>query len=209
MGKLPGGEFLCGVCFGSQPGFLDLGAIWHHTHPLQFYHTPKSTTSPLNMIIAVSQRYFWYQQQLRYHNGPVFWAVDGPIFKGHSKNHALFAIEKEGPHFGLGGRCDKESKYGAQGKERTIQFNGIAVLCCPSNKCLHALFRALASDKYDALKYMFMIMSNARNRMMASGFVARQSMSCLAFSIVFVVPFVCLITMELKAMRMVISTARA
>jgi hypothetical protein len=34
------------------------------------------------------------------------------FFKGHSKNHALFAIEEEGTKFGFGGRCSNKSKYG-------------------------------------------------------------------------------------------------
>jgi hypothetical protein len=97
------------------------------------------------------------------------------FFKGHSKNHIFFAIEEEGTQFGLGGGCNNKLKDGAQGKKRTIQFNGIAILCCPSHeeKCPHALLCALASDKYDPLEWTFMIMSNAWNRMVALGFLAR------------------------------------
>jgi hypothetical protein len=134
MGKLPGGEFLCGVCFGSQPGSLDLGAIWCHTHLVQLYHTPKSTTSPLNTIFAVSQCYLQYRQQLHYHNDLCFELWMTQFFKGHSKNYTLFAIEEEGTQFGLGGGCNNELKYDTHGKVRTIQFNRIAVLCCPSHE---------------------------------------------------------------------------
>jgi hypothetical protein len=56
------------------------------------------------------------------------------FFKGLSKNHILFAIEEKGTQFGLGGGCNNKSKDGAQGKKCTIQFNGIAILCCPSHE---------------------------------------------------------------------------
>jgi hypothetical protein len=72
------------------------------------------------------------------------------LFKGHLKNHALFAIEEKGTKFGLGSGCNNESKYGTQGKECAIQLNGNAVLCCPSHeKFPHALLSALAPDVHD------------------------------------------------------------
>ncbi len=43
----------------------------------------------------------------------------------------------------------------------------------PMKKCPHALLHALASDKYDATEWTFMIMSDVGNQMVASGFVAR------------------------------------
>ena len=73
----------------------------------------------------------------------------------------------------------------------------------------HALLHASNSDKYDTLECMFIIMSDARNQIVVSGYVARQSRSCFAFSIVFVVPLDCLMAIELKAIRTVMSTDRA
>jgi hypothetical protein len=43
----------------------------------------------------------------------------------------------------------------------------------PMKKCPHALLCALASDKYDASEWTFMITSNVQNPMVASGLVAR------------------------------------
>ena len=43
----------------------------------------------------------------------------------------------------------------------------------PIKKWPHALLRASDSDKYDASECMFIIMSDARNRIVASGYVAR------------------------------------
>jgi hypothetical protein len=61
-------------------------------------------------------------------------------------------------------------------KVKNAPFNLMGPLSCdvhPMKKCPHALLCALASGKYDALEWMFMIMSDAWNRMVVSGFVAR------------------------------------
>jgi hypothetical protein len=61
-------------------------------------------------------------------------------------------------------------------KVKIAPFNLIGLLSFavhPMKKCPHALLHALASDKYDALEWRFMIRSNAQNRMVALGFVAR------------------------------------
>ncbi len=43
----------------------------------------------------------------------------------------------------------------------------------PMKKWLHALLQASNSDKYDALECTFIIMSDALNQIVASGYVAR------------------------------------
>ncbi len=42
------------------------------------------------------------------------------FFKGHPRNHAIFAIEEEGIVFGFNDGCEDKPKDGAQGKECTI-----------------------------------------------------------------------------------------
>jgi hypothetical protein len=43
----------------------------------------------------------------------------------------------------------------------------------PMKICPHALLRAFASDKYQASEWTFIIMSDAWNQVVVSGFVAR------------------------------------
>ena len=73
----------------------------------------------------------------------------------------------------------------------------------PMKKWPHARLCAFVFERYDASEWTFKIMPDARNRMVASGCVARESNNCLAFAIVFVVPRVCLLAIELRAMRTV------
>ena len=79
----------------------------------------------------------------------------------------------------------------------------------PMKKCPHARLCAFVSERYDASEWMFKIMLDARYQMVGSGCVPRYSNNCLAFDIVFVVPRVCSLAIELRAMRTVMSTARA
>ncbi len=59
-------------------------------------------------------------------------------------------------------------------KNAPFNFMGLPSLGVqPMKKCPHALLRASNSDEYDASKCTFIIMSDARNQIVAFGYVAR------------------------------------
>ncbi len=55
-----------------------------------------------------------------------FWLRVAQLFKSHSKYHALFAVS--------GGRSDDKAKNGTQGKECTIELDGVAIFCFPTHE---------------------------------------------------------------------------
>ena len=59
-------------------------------------------------------------------------------------------------------------------KKAPLSLMGFPLLVFqPMKKCPHALLHAHASDKYDASECTFMIMSDVRYQIVASGFVAK------------------------------------
>ncbi len=97
------------------------------------------------------------------------------FFKGSSKKimHSL-QYRKRAPS--LASAAEAMMKQKMVHKVKNAPFSLIGLPPCadqPMKKCLHALLHVFTSDKYDVLEYTFMIISEARNQIVASGFVAR------------------------------------
>ena len=65
----------------------------------------------------------------------------------------------------------------------------------------------LALDRYDVSKWILIIMLEVWNHKVALGCVAKYSSSCLVLSMVFLVPFACLLAIVLSSISTVGSTA--
>ena len=90
------------------------------------------------------------------------------------KNHALFTIQEEGTSSASTADMTTNQRMAHKVKNAPFNLMGLPSLGVqPMKKRPHALLRASDSVKYDASQCMFIIMSDARNRIVASGYVAR------------------------------------
>ena len=71
----------------------------------------------------------------------------------------------------------------------------------------HTWLWVLALDRYDVSKWILIIMLEVWNHKVALGCVAKYSSSCLVLSMVFLVPFACLLAIVLSSISTVGSTA--
>ena len=96
------------------------------------------------------------------------------LFEHESKKRCMFAIEEKRSEFGFCGRREDETQYCTQGKNAPFTLMGLVGSGRqPMKKCPQAQLWTFTSKRYDALEWMFSIMSEARKRTMALGFVAK------------------------------------
>jgi hypothetical protein len=83
-------------------------------------------------------------------------------------------LKKRAPSLALAADLTTKQRMAHKVKNAPFSLIGsLSFVSHPMNKCPHALLRAFASDKHNVSKWMFTIMSDALNLMVALGFVAR------------------------------------